>query len=106
MTIEQLYNDALEMVNKLRIKRGQEPLTELSPGNLSDPQSCPIQQSLECYYAGHDYIKWVNIDSYPLTTFDYLDTPDVLSKFMTEFDDEHFPELIDEQYDTDADDEE
>ena len=86
MTSEQLYQDTLEMVNKIRIIRGQEPLNELRPGDLGDPKSCPIQQSLECLYAGHDYIKWNDNDG--------ADTPNILSQFMTEFDHEIFPELI------------
>ena len=88
LLIEQIYEDALAEVNRLRKERNiGEPLTDLPKGIRGESTSCPIQKALQCYAVGDLFIEWQS-DGLGET-----DTPEAICEFILAFDDHEFPEL-------------
>ena len=102
MTPQEIYDDALALVNVMRGRLGMEPLTALPRGIPGDGGKCPIRRALgnSCVMVEDGCIEWNNYDDAEtfgaegkLTTA----TPRPFVMFMGEFDEEKFPDLIDQE---------
>lgn len=80
---------ALKIVNKIRNLQGKESLKTLLKGNPSEPEYCPIANSIDGY-ADDEKI------SFKLKNFGEVSIePDSdVIKFIDKFDDEEYPHLL------------
>ena len=103
MTPQEIYDDALTLVNVMRARLGKEPLTALPKGVPGDGAQCPIRRALgdSCTMVDGSWIRFNNYDD--AETFHAEDelkmsTPPAFGIFLAEFDEGKFPDLVDNEY--------
>lgn len=96
--------EVLALVNEMRALMGRGPLTVLPCGLRDSGDSCPLANALDSDDVGQRYIAFGQNDYHRLVgegrfmpSQDYpmsIETPDLLSRFITAFDNLEYPELV------------
>lgn len=94
MTKERMVTGTLDWCNKLREKQGKDSLSQLPKGRRRDGQSCPCGKACGGYVGLLSY--WLNVDDWRQGVYEDGSVPEVVTEFITKFDDGEFPEYEEE----------
>jgi len=90
---DEITKGTLAWCNEQREGQGQEPLDDLPTGKIEDPWSCPCGDATGLHV---DLTHYREVDEAGDPIGDYFPLPRVVQDFVAKFDDEQYPEYIEE----------